>query len=90
MLTYVLSFYLNEGYDQSEIMASLTSLGETQQALPSTWFLKSDKSPKEIRDILTEHLAPDERLMVMKAGGPAAWRNLMCDNRWVIDNLSSK
>lgn len=90
MLTYVLSLYLNEGYDQSEIMAAILDLGDTRQALPYTWFLKSDMSPKEIRDTLSLHLAPDERLMVMKAGGPAAWRNLMCDNKWIIDNLTSK
>jgi hypothetical protein len=90
MKTYVLSFDLNHGYDQSEIFEELANLGETQQALSSTWFLKSELTAKEIRDKLGAHLAADERVMVMKSGGPAAWRNVMCDNKWLIENLSNK
>lgn len=88
MKTYVLSFDLNSDYDQSTMLEELASLGELQQAMSSTWFLKSERTAKEIRDQLAEHLAPDERVMVMKSGGPAAWRNVMCDNKWIIENLS--
>ncbi len=88
MKTYVLSFELNDEYDQSQIFEELATLGEIQKALSSTWFLRSESTAKEIRDQLGEYLAPDERVMVMKSGGPAAWRNLMCDNKWVIENLS--
>ena len=88
MKTYVLAFDLNNDYDQSGIFEKLATLGETQQALSSTWFLRSEHAAKEIRDLLSEHLAPDERVMVMKSGGPAAWRNVMCDNKWLIENLS--
>jgi hypothetical protein len=90
MTTYVLSFELNEEYDQSEIYNTLENLGELQRALPYTFFLKSDQSAKEIRDALAGHMAPDERVLVMKSSSPAAWRNMMCDNKWLLENLSNK
>jgi hypothetical protein len=90
MKTYVLSFDLNNDYDQSGMFEELATLGEIHQALSSTWFLKSEHTAKEIRDKLAAHLAPDERVMVMKSAAPAAWRNLICDNKWLIENLSNK
>jgi len=90
MKTYVLSFDLNEDYDQSEIFETLNSLGELKQALSYTWFLRSDQTAKEIRDQLAKRMAPDERVVVMRSSSPAAWRNLMCDNKWVLENLSNK
>ncbi|MCO8160995.1 hypothetical protein NJC38_02365 [Pseudomonas sp. 21LCFQ010] len=90
MTTYVLSFELNEDYNQDDLFEELAALGEAKQGLASTWFLKSEQTATEIRDSLSVHLAPDERLLVVKSSAPAAWRNLTCDNRWLIDNISNK
>jgi hypothetical protein len=90
MTTFVISFDLGSSFDQTDFFETLNSLGETQQATSSTWFLKSDKTAKEIRDLLALSMDSSERLVVLKSASPGAWRNVMCANKWLIDNVSNK
>lgn len=53
----------------------------------STWAVVSDKSHTEIRDDLSEYLPKGSRLFVLKSGGIAAWRNVICSNKWLKENI---
>lgn len=90
MTSYVISYDLGSNFDQAEFFDCLNSLGETKQVTSSTWILISDKTAKQIRDELGMFLDPSERLIVLTSASPAAWRNSMCDNKWLVDNIGNK
>ena len=43
--------------------------------LEDTWMITSEKNATEIRDELVRNMKPGDRLVVVRAGGEAAWAN---------------
>lgn len=53
----------------------------------STWAIISYDSPSQIRDYLSQFIAKGDRLIIVKSGGRAAWKNSIADNDWMKNNL---
>jgi len=71
---FIISFDIHE-LSRPSVVAALKSYGTWAKFNNSTWALVSDKSSKEIRDHLKSFLLPSDKLIVIKAGDTAAWRN---------------
>ena len=53
----------------------------------SSWAIVTSKSYIQIRDELKNVLDSDDRLIVVKSGGQAAWTSVMASNDWVKENI---
>jgi hypothetical protein len=53
----------------------------------STWVLKTDAKAEEVRDDLLGFMHSSDRLFVAVLTGEAAWHKVLCENKWLKDNL---
>lgn len=55
--------------------------------LYSTFIIRTTLSPKQVRDNLGPYTDANDRLFVAELTGVGAWRNVICTNAWLQDNL---
>ena len=53
----------------------------------STWFIKTDETCVQVRDKLNAHVDKNDRIFVAALSGVAAWRNILCDSKYLKENL---
>jgi hypothetical protein len=87
MACYIISYDVREGGDYGPLIAAIKEYGTWAHITQSTWAVVSEESPKQIRDNLAAHLAKGDRLFVVKSGTAAAWRNALCHNEWLKEQL---
>ncbi|ENZ0175286.1 hypothetical protein ACF958_004121, partial [Providencia rettgeri] len=83
MSSYLISYDLIKNKDYEKIYDAIKSFGTWARVTESVWVITSDLSSTEIRDNLSEHMDSDDRLLVLKSSGVAAWRNVRCSNEWL-------
>ena len=54
----------------------------------SCWAIVTTSSAVEIRNYLQCFMDNNDRLMIIKGGGEAAWRNMMADSQWLKQHLA--
>ena len=69
---------------------SIRSLGEWWPHLESTWLVKTDHGPEQIRDLLREYVGSDDQLLIVDISrDAAAWFGVNdAGSRWLQANLS--
>ena len=69
---------------------SIRSLGEWWHHLESTWLVKTDHGPEQIRDLLREYVGSDDQLLIVDISRvAAAWFGANdAGSRWLQANLS--
>jgi hypothetical protein len=84
----MIGYDLKEGENYSDLIEAIKKIGNWWHCLDSTWIVKTDRSPVEIRDFLMPHIRKDDRLLVATLTGEAAWCgfNEQC-SQWLKDNL---
>lgn len=87
MPAYVVSYDLVSDRDYSKLYTALKSYPAWGRVVESAWVIISDNSAIEIRDHLAASMDSDDRLLVVRSGGEAAWRNVICDSNWLKDNI---
>ena len=87
MTCYIISYDLVNERDYERLYAAIKSYSNWAKITESTWAIVTDKSAKEVRDKLIESMDEDDRLIVIKSGGEAAWKNASCSNEWLQKNL---
>jgi len=72
------------------IADAIRSLGEWWHHLESTWLVKTDRRPEQIRDLLREHIGSDDQLLIVDISRDAAACFGVNDagSRWLEANLS--
>lgn len=90
MSTLLVGYDLKKpGQDYSPLIEKLKSFGTWWHHLDSTWLIKTDETPKEVRDVLKPLIdANDELLVIDVSGRTAAWTGLnQRGSDWIKDNL---
>ena len=87
MAAYVVSYDLVGDRDYSKLYSALKSYSAWGRVVESTWVIVSNASAVEVRDHLTSYMDSDDRILVVKSGTEAAWRNVICDNDWLKNNI---
>jgi hypothetical protein len=89
MSCYIISYDLKEaGEDYYEsLIAAIKAYKTWAHITESTWAVVTDENQKLIRDSLARLVPEGSRLFVIKSGTAAAWKNVMCRNQWLKDNL---
>jgi hypothetical protein len=81
------AYDLPEGGDYEPIIKYIKSQKKWAHITESLWGIVSESSASEIRDKLLELSPKDARLFVLKSGVVSAWKNVICSNAWLKDNL---
>jgi hypothetical protein len=55
-----------------EVTDAIRSLGEWWHHLESTWLVKTDHTPKQIRDLLKGYVSSDDQLLIVDISQDAA------------------
>lgn len=88
MYSYLITYDLaGKGKNYESLIKEIKNF-TYHKILDSTWIIKSDKTSKEIKELLKDKLDSDDKLAVFKLTGTASWYNLGSDsNKWIKDNL---
>ena len=76
--------------DASErVTDEIRSLGEWWHHLESTWLVKTDRTPEQIRDLLKQHVGCDDQLLIVDMSqNAAAWFGVDdAGSRWLEANF---
>ena len=76
------------GRNYNMLYDAIKSYGTWGKISESAWAIISTDSCVSIRDYLLKYLDNNDRLMVIKAGQEAAWKNAMANNDWLKTNLA--
>jgi hypothetical protein len=88
MQCYIVSLDLLDPLSNHDALyAQLSTYSHFAKLNGSTWALVTDQSALQIREQLSQHLAANDRLFIVKSGVEAAWRNPECENEWLKENL---
>jgi hypothetical protein len=76
-----------ETYD--ELISAIKSLGAWWHHLDSTWIVKCNYNPVQVRDTLKSHMRNDDQLFVTDiSGDAAAWYGFDdSGSKWLKDNI---
>lgn len=89
MAAYIIGYDLNKpGQDYTSLFESIKKIGTWWHCLDSTWIVISTLTSSQIRDRLVKHIDANDKLLVAKLAGEAAWHGLdeQC-SKWLKDNL---
>lgn len=87
MNTYVITYDLPEGSDYGPLYEAIKSYGTWAHITESTWAIVTSQPAGHVRDDLGSHVPAGGRLFVVRTGGQAAWRNVICTNTWLKEKL---
>ncbi len=87
--TYLISFDIpKENYeDYSRIFDAIKKYESWAQITENTWAVSWEMKATDIRNSLQDILPVWGRLFVIKSGREAAWKNVLCKNEWLKENL---
>jgi hypothetical protein len=76
-----------ETYD--ELIDAIKKFGAWWHHLDSTWIVKCDYTPVQVRDHLKQHLRSDDQMLVIDVSGDTvAWTGFNdSGSKWLKDNL---
>lgn len=88
MNCYIISYDLrqpNRNYD--ELIARIQSQGKWGKILESLWIINTNKSAIDLWNDLWSTMDENDWLFVVKSWWEAAWKNTICDDAWLQENL---
>ncbi len=83
MACYIISYDLVNERDYERLYEAIKSYDNWAKITESTWAVVTNKSAKEIREHLVNHMDGNDKIIVIKSGGEAAWKNSTCSNEWL-------
>lgn len=87
MNTYLISYDMATGGDYDALYEAIKEYGTWAHITESLFAVKTESTAKQIRDDIGQYLPTGSRLMVVKSGAVAAWRNVICRDEWLKKNL---
>lgn len=87
MKCYIITYDLVNQGNYTKLHSLLKDYGTWAKITESTWAVVTKQSAKEVRANLRNVLDYDDRLFVIKSGGEAAWKNVICKNEWLKKHL---
>lgn len=87
MKCYIISYDLRNDRNYDALYKAIKSYPKWAHVVESTWAVVTTRKAVQIRDYLTTKVDDDDRVFVIKSGTEAAWKNSICRNEWLKDNL---
>jgi hypothetical protein len=88
MASYIISYdLLKPGRNYEDLYAAIKTYSRWAHVNESVWAVVTNSSAVQIRDHLLQYTDQNDRVFVIKSGVEAAWRNSICRNEWLKENL---
>ncbi len=87
MNTYIISYDLISGGSYDMLYKEIKDYGIWAKITESLWAIKTNESAVDVRNKLSNHIPEKSRLFVIKSGVESAWKNAICSNEWLKENL---
>ncbi|MGY8663821.1 hypothetical protein Q3C01_15815 [Bradyrhizobium sp. UFLA05-109] len=91
MATILIGYDLHptRGETYEELVSAIKALGAWWHHLDSTWIVKCNDTPVQVRDRLRQHVLSDDQLLVVDiSGDAAAWFGFNeSGSKWLKDNI---
>jgi hypothetical protein len=88
MPCYIISYDLRQpGRDYDPLYEAIKAYGTWAHINESVWAVVTTQTAVQVRDNLSQHAHPNDRLFVIRSGAEAAWSNPMCKNEWLKEHL---
>ncbi len=88
MTCYIISYdLLKPGRNYDALYEAIRSYSRWARVNESVWAVVTNSNAVQIRDHLLQYLDQNDRVFVIKSGVEAAWRNSICKNEWLKENL---
>ena len=87
MACYIIVYSGTKSGSWLALKNTIKSYGTWAHITNSSWAVVTDKKATEIRNGLLPHVPTGGRLIVVKSGIEAAWRNVICSNEWLKKHL---
>ncbi len=75
------------GQNYDGLIQKIKSFGTVAKVCESAWIVKTVMSTVQVRDALFPQIDSNDRLFVASLTGEAAWRNAICGDQWLKENL---
>lgn len=79
MTIYNVSYDLyqgNKAHNYNDLYEAIKASPGWAKLVESTWLVSTSETAVELRDRLSHHMDPQDRIVVMVANKPAAWRGM--------------
>lgn len=88
MACYIVSYDLcTPGHNYEQLYQALKSYTKWAKVNESVWAIVTDQTAEMVRNYLAGFLDVNDRIFVVRSGVEAAWRNPICRNQWLQENL---
>jgi hypothetical protein len=88
MACYLISYDLRQPErDYDDLIKAIKAYKTWAHITESLWAVVTTSSARNIRDNLFNHIDADDRLIVVRSGTEAAWRNPICRREWLKKHL---
>ncbi len=84
---YIINYDLRNARDYDKLYDAIKSYGTYAHILESTWAIVTSKKASEVRNYLEKYIDKDDGIFVIKSGTEAAWRKVICRDKWLKDHL---
>ena len=85
---YIIMYDLRApGRNYEQLYQAIKSYGTWGKLTESSWAIVSDQTAENIRNFLLNFIDNNDRIMVIRSGQSAAWRNIKANNDWLKKNL---
>ena len=79
----------NPNSDYDELISAIESFPISEPITKSTWFIKTDKTCKNVIIFLKQFINSDDRLFVAKLSSSAAWINIRGSGERIKKHMQS-
>ena len=76
------------GRDYNSLYEAIKAYGTWGKISESAWAIVTTEDSVTVRDYLLRYMDSNDRLMVIKSGQEAAWKNAIAKNDWLQLNLA--
>jgi hypothetical protein len=91
MATILISYDIHPAMGEAceKVIDAIMSLGTWWHHIESTWIVRCDHTPEQIRDILKQHVGSDDQLLIVDISqDTAAWFGLNeAGSKWLEESL---
>ncbi len=91
MNSYSINYDLRQpGRDYKKLHAAIESYGTYYHYLDSAWMIRTSSSAAKVRDHLIQFIDANDKLVVMKLSGEAAWFGIPANGAdWFVKQLAA-
>lgn len=88
MKTYIIGLSLySQTHQYDDLVAHITAMKSCAHVLEDIWAVQTSLTPEEVHSQLSHWVQDGDALFVVESAGSGAWRNVLCDNGWLQENL---